>query len=608
MKFKIQHIPQILIDIILVTAALLLAFLLRFEGRIPPADWDVLRETMLAIVLIKIGTFYLSGLYERMWRYVSMKELNTLLRAVAISSLVIVILLFYIQRTAFPRTVIVIDALLTLLLVGGVRFGVRSIYEMRHHRSILAGSKPVLVFGAGDAGEMIVREMYKHPDMEFEPVGFVDDDLAKRGMRIRGVEVLGERKDIPELAKRYEVEEVIIAIPSAPGKVIREAVSLCEEVGVKCKTLPGVFELLNGSISLSQIRDVRVEDLLGREPVKINLDEVAAYLKDETVLVTGAGGSIGQELCRQIARFTPALIIALDQAGGGLDEVRGKLKKEFSDVNVVPLIVNIQDSSDVNFVFGKYQPTIVFHSAAYKHVPLMELNPVPAIKTNIFGTVDLARIAADHGAKKFVFISSHKANNPTTVMGVSKRVAELFFRSWGKNSGTCFVAVRFGNVFGSQGGVLSLFQEQIAKRGPVTVTHPDISRYFMTTAEACQLVIQAAAGGLGGEIYMLDMGEPVKIVDLAWNLIKLSGFEPDVDIPVKFVGLRPGDEVTEDLVGKDEKLVRTDHQKVFAVRAKAFDEDKFLRDLDELRTFTESHQLEAMDQKLKEMVPTYNPS
>ncbi|MFZ3063342.1 MAG: nucleoside-diphosphate sugar epimerase/dehydratase, partial [Actinomycetota bacterium] len=599
---------QILTDIVLVTAALLLAFLIRFEASIPAADWDILRGTILAIIIVKIGTFYLSGLYERMWRYVSMKELNTLLRAVAISSLAIVILLFYIQRTGFPRSVIVIDALLTLLLVGGVRFGVRSIYEMRHHRSILSGSRPVLIFGAGDAGEIIVREMYKHPDMEYEPVGFVDDDPAKRGMRIHGIEVLGGRKDISDLAKRYEVEEVVIAIPSAPSKIIREAVSLCEEAGVRCKTLPGVFELLNGSINLSQIRDVRVEDLLGREPVKINLDEVASYLKDETVLVTGAGGSIGQELCRQITRFKPASIIALDQAGGGLDEVRAKLRKEFPDVNVVPLIVNIQDSSDVNFVFEKYHPTVVFHSAAHKHVPLMELNPVPAIKTNIFGTVDLAKIASRQGVKKFVFISSHKANNPTTVMGVSKRVAELFFRSWGKESGTCFVAVRFGNVFGSQGGVLSLFQEQIAKGGPVTVTHPDVSRYFMTTAEACQLVIQAAADGQNGAIYMLDMGEPVKIVDLARNLIKLSGFEPDVDIPVKFVGLRPGDEITEELVGKDEKLVRTDHQKVFVVQEKDLDGKQFLKDLDELRTLTVNHQLEAMDQKLRKMIPTYNPS
>lgn len=404
------------------------------------------------------------------------------------------------------------------------------------------------------------------------------------------------------------MEEVVIAIPSAPSKIIREAVSLCEEAGVRCKTLPGVFELLNGSINLSQIRDVRVEDLLGREPVKINLDEVASYLKDETVLVTGAGGSIGQELCRQITRFKPASIIALDQAGGGLDEVRAKLRKEFPDVNVVPLIVNIQDSSDVNFVFEKYHPTVIFHSAAHKHVPLMELNPVPAIKTNIFGTIDLAKIASGQGVKKFVFISSHKANNPTTVMGVSKRVAELFFRSWGKESGTCFVAVRFGNVFGSQGGVLSLFQEQIARGGPVTVTHPDVSRYFMTTAEACQLVIQAAADGQNGAIYMLDMGEPVKIVDLARNLIKLSGFEPDVDIPVKFVGLRPGDEITEELVGKDEKLVRTDHQKVFVVQEKDVDGKQFLKDLDELRTLTANHQLEAMDQKLRKMIPTYNPS
>lgn len=608
LKFRWHHIPQILADIVLIAAALVVSFLIRFEGSVPPADLEILRNSILAIVLIKIGAFYFSGLYERMWRYASMKELMTLLKAVLISSLAMVILLFYIQRTGFPRSVVVIDAVLTILFVGGARFAVRTVYETRRHRSVLAGSKPVLIFGAGDAGEIIAREMFKHPDMEYDPVGFVDDNPTKQGMRIHGLQVLGTRQDISRLVDKHEVDEVIIAIPSAPSTVIREVVSTCDQAKVKCKTLPGVFELISGSVGLSEIRDVRVEDLLGRESVKMDLDEIASYLTGEVVLVTGAGGSIGAELCRQIAQFKPESIVALDQAGGGLTDAKQRLSKEFPDVPVIPLIVNIQDAADVGFVFERYHPTVVFHSAAHKHVPLMELNPVPAIKTNIFGTIDLAKIADKHGAKKFVFISSHKAINPTTVMGVSKRVAELFFRALGKRSKTCFVAVRFANVFGTQGGVLSLFQEQIAKGGPITVTHPDMSRYFMTTAEACQLVIEAAASGHGGEIFMLDMGEPVKIVDLAKNLIKLSGLEPEADIPIKFVGLREGDEIEEPLVAEDEKLVKTEHEKVFIVEEKPFNEEEFLKDLEELRRFTENHQVEAIEKKLNEIIPTYKSS
>ncbi len=606
MRPRWHNLPQAIVDAVLVTLALYTAFLIRFEFSVPVEDWQLLQRFILAVVLIKIGTFFLNGLYDRMWRYFSIRELNVLIRSIVISSLVIVVLLYFIVRTDFPRSVIAIDAALTLLFIGGARFAVRSTYEGRKHRGILAGSKPVLVFGAGDAGEMIVREMLKHTDMDYDPVGFVDDDSGKRGKRIHGVEVLGTRDDIPHLVERYEVQEVIIAIPSAESVVIREALDLCDKANVTAKTLPGVFELIDGRVELSQIRDVNVEDLLGREPVKIDLIEAETYLKDATVLITGAGGSIGSELGRQIARFEPGQIILLDHNENGIYRLGVEFKTKFPEMDFKSVIGDIKDIGLLDQVFEELKPQVVFHAAAHKHVPLMEENPWSAVYNNVIGSKNMIEVADRHNIDRFVLISTDKAVDPTGIMGTTKRLSEMVLQSKAKSSTTRFMAVRFGNVIGSDASVAPIFRKQIEEGGPVTVTHPDIKRYFMSISEATQLVLQAGAIGGDGEILMLDMGEPVKIIDLARNLIRLSGLDPDKDIEIKIIGLRNGDEMSEDIVGHNEELIRTKQDKVFIVSSNGFDRDKFAQDLEKLEQLIFSNEeADRINERMSFMVPSY---
>lgn len=609
MRFKLHHIPQMLADAVLVAASLFIAFFIRFDLSAPSAwprsDWNVFVGSLAAVVIVKLLVFFLNGLYDRMWRYVSIRELVVLFRAVVISSVVMVVLLFYIMRTGFPRSVVAIDAVLTLLFVGGARFGVRSFYELRRHRSVLESSKPVLVFGAGDAGEIIVREMLKHPDMEYDPVGFVDDDPAKLGRRIHGIEVLGSMKDIPHLVDKYEVEEVIVAIPSAPGRVIRDAVALCDEAGVSVKTLPGVFELIDGRVELSEIRDVRVEDLLGREPVKIDLTGTAHYLKDAVVLVTGAAGSIGSELCRQIARFQPKRLIMFDHNENDTYYLAVEFKAKHPELDCVTVIGDIKDEGFLEYTFARFKPQVVFHAAAHKHVPLMQENLSSAVANNVTGSRNLIEAADRHGVERFVLISTDKAVDPTGIMGTTKRIAEMVMQVKAPASATKFMAVRFGNVIGSNGSVATIFKKQIEQGGPVTVTHPDATRFFMSVTEATQLVLQAGAIGGHGEIFLLDMGEPVKIIDLARNLIRLSGFEPDTDIPIKIVGLRSGDELTEDLVGKHEELVKTVQEKVFVVKNGTFSTGPFLGDLAELEKLAALHDAAKINRQMERMIPTY---
>lgn len=606
MKFRLHHIPQILADTVLISAALFLAFLMRFEGSVPAAEFDIFRTSIAAIVLIKLIVFFLSGLYDRMWRYVSIRELYALLKAAVASELAIVVFLFTIQRSGFPRSVVAIDAVLTVLFVGGARFAVRSIYETRKHRSVLAGSKPVLVFGAGDAGEMIVREMLKHPDMEYDPVGFVDDDVAKRGRRIHGIEVLGTHEDIPRLADKYEVEEIIVAIPSAPSRVIREAMALCDQAGVTCKTLPGVFELIDGRVELSQIRAVKVEDLLGREPVRIDLTDASHYLQGACVLVTGAAGSIGSELCRQIARFAPERLILFDHNENDLYFLAVELGAKQPSLKFKTVVGDIKDVGFLDNTFARFRPEVVFHAAAHKHVPLMQENPSAAVSNNVTGSRNVIEMADRYKVGRFVLISTDKAVDPTGIMGTTKRISEMVMQARASSSKTKFMAVRFGNVIGSNGSVAPVFKRQIEQGGPVTVTHPEATRYFMSVSEATQLVLQAGALGGNGEIFMLDMGEPVRIIDLARNLIRLSGFEPEVDIPIKIIGLRAGDEINEDLVGKNEKLVKTARDKVFVVEnGVSVNQDGFPEDLEKLEHLVDKHDVDKIHQQMAHMIPSY---
>jgi FlaA1/EpsC-like NDP-sugar epimerase len=452
---------------------------------------------------------------------------------------------------------------------------------------------------------MIVREMLKHPDVEYDPVGFVDDDPTKKGRRIHGVEVLGTHNDITDLAGRYEIEEVVIAIPSAPSHVIRDAVALCDRAGVKCKTLPGVFEMIDGRVELSLIRDVKVEDLLGREPVKIDLAEAAMCINDANILVTGAAGSIGSELCRQISRFDPRELILLDHNENDIYFLMDELRNKHPELNFKVIIGDIKDEELIDYIFAQRRPQVVFHAAAHKHVPLMQENPAAAVSNNVSGTRVVVDAADKYKVERFVLISTDKAVDPTGIMGTTKRISEMVMQVKDKISDTKYMAVRFGNVIGSNGSVVPVFKKQIELGGPVTVTHPEATRYFMSVSEATQLVMQSGAIGKGGEIFVLDMGEPVKIIDLARNLIKLSGFEPDVDIPIKITGLRPGEVLTEDLIGQYEELIKTVQDKVMVIKDSGFEHARFIEDVTELEMLVKSHDYEKIHSKMKSMVPSY---
>ncbi len=605
MRFRLSHLPQILFDAAILVFSLFASFLIRFEGGIPTSDWQLFKRAVFVVVLLKLIVFFVSGLYDRMWRYVSTRELRVLIIDVLIGSTLAVVPLYYISQTGFPRSVLIIDALLTILLVGGTRFAARYLYELQKHRSVMAESKPVLIFGAGDSGEVIVREMLKHPEVKYDPVGFVDDDPAKQGRRIHGIQVLGTHRDLLHLAAKYEVEEIVIAIPSAPSSVIRDTVSMCDDAGVACKTLPGVFELIDGTVDLNQIRDVNVEDLLGREPVKIDVKEAEAYLANSVVLVTGGAGSIGGELCRQIVRFGPKKLIVLDHNENDTYYLLLELKAKYPDLDLVIIIGDIKDAPLIDYLFADYKPDVVFHAAAHKHVPLMQENITAAVSNNVTGSKNLIHAAEKHGVKRFVLISTDKAVDPTGIMGTTKRIAEMVMQSACQSCHTKFMAVRFGNVIGSNGSVAPIFRKQIEAGGPVTVTHPEATRYFMSVSEAVKLVMQAGAIGQGGEVFLLDMGEPVKIVELARNLIRLSGLQPDVDIKIEFTGLRSGDEITEDLVGKQETVVKTKQEKVLIVVDGRFDYRSFMKDLDVLETLTAKHDVTGINSQMEKMVPTY---
>jgi FlaA1/EpsC-like NDP-sugar epimerase len=609
-KFRLSHLPQIITDAVILTASLYISFLLHFNFSIPDSEWQIFKNTFFIIVIIKLFVFFVSGLYDRMWRYVSTRELRVLVIDVAIGSALAVIPLYFISQTGFSRAVIIVDALLSVLLVGGARFSVRYIYELQKHRSVMAESKPALIFGAGDSGEVIVREMLKHPEVKYDPVGFVDDDPAKQGRRIHGVQVLGTHKDILRIAAKHEIEELVIAIPTAPSSVIRDAVALCDEAGIKCKTLPGVFELIDGTVDLNQIRDINVEDLLGREPVKIDVAEAKAYLNGAVVLVTGGAGSIGSELCRQIIRFEPKKLIIFDHNENDTYYLLLELKEKYPDLDLNVIIGDIKDMALLEHVFKKERPDVVFHAAAHKHVPLMQENIVAAVGNNVTGSKNLMRAAEKFNVKRFVLISTDKAVDPTGIMGTTKRIAEMILQSRFKHTDadTKFMAVRFGNVIGSNGSVAPIFMKQIEAGGPVKVTHPEATRYFMSTSEAVKLVLQAGAIGKGGEVFLLDMGEPVKIIDLARNLIRLSGLRPDVDIKIEFMGLRPGEAITEDLVGTTETVAKTKQDKVLAVQDGGFDYEKFLTELDALEKMASKYQVEQVDEQMHKMVPTYKRS
>jgi FlaA1/EpsC-like NDP-sugar epimerase len=606
----------LLADIFFVAVAAISAFVIRFDTF---QVWPHLAQAWFLIplaIIIRPPLFYLFGLYRRMWNYASVNEVLSIVGAVLAGSVIMAVLIWGFGLplgivTGFPRSVLIIEGMLSLLLLGGTRFALRIMAGQKTSekgaalRRMPQAQKRVLVVGAGDAGAMIVREMRANPGLGLMPVGFIDDDVVKQGMRIHNVPVLGTRDDISGLVAQHAIEEVIIAMPTAPGRVLREFRAICEGVGVRYKTIPGIYELLDGSVSVGQIRDVQLEDLLRREPIAIDLEEVGRFLAGARVLVTGAGGSIGQELCRQIARYDPQRLILLDKGETSIFYIHRELVARFPYLHIAPLVCDIRDKKKIEQIMGRYTPTVVFHSAANKHVPLMEVNVDEAVTNNVIGTQNLIEASQKHGVKRFVLISTDKAVNPRSVMGASKRVAEMLIQEMARRNGRAFVAVRFGNVLGSSGSVIPIFKAQIAAGGPITVTHPEARRYFMTIPEAVQLVIQTAAMGKGGEIFVLDMGEQIRILDLAMDLIALSGLEPGQDIDIVYTELRPGEKLCEELFREGERVGITKHEHIFIAEADDFDGEALREGVLELERLTREMDGEGVKRKLKELVPEY---
>jgi len=596
-------------DIIIVNAALYLGLIIRFEGEVPKVCMDVFFESVIPLTIIQIAVFFFFRFYSSLWQYASIDELLQIAFGTMTAALVSLAYGFFFDKMQ-SRTVYFIAWMLMFFACGGVRMGYRILRRYRH-LGLTGFLRPksrrrVMVVGAGYAGSVLIKELQDRHWTRVMPVVVIDDSVKKQNSRIHGIPVYGGKDKIDEATKKFGVDEIIIAIPSATKKEMQELISICAKTECRVRMLPSIEEFINGEVHLNKLRDVNIEDLLGRDEVKLNTDEICGYLKDEVVLVTGGGGSIGSELCRQIARFSPKQLLILDIYENNAYELQLELKRKYGDkLNLEVLIASVRDKGRMEYIFKTYKPGVVFHAAAHKHVPLMEVNPTEAIKNNVFGTLNTAECADKYGVKKFVLISTDKAVNPTNIMGASKRIAEMLIQSMSINSRTEFAAVRFGNVLGSNGSVVPLFKKQIEAGGPVTVTHKDITRYFMTITEAAQLVLEAGSMAKGGEIFILDMGEPVKILDLAENLIRLSGLVPNQDIKIEFTGLRPGEKLYEELLMAEEGLTATKHEKIFISKPISIDNEQMKEELDNLRRLMIGN-CQEIGEHMERLVPTYN--
>jgi FlaA1/EpsC-like NDP-sugar epimerase len=595
-----HRIWQLVADGALVAAAWWLAFELRFDHGVPPYYDTLFKRTLLIVVGIKLLVFILFGFYDRWWRYVSTRDMWGAARGVTVASLVADVTVYFASPVAdvrLPRSIAVMDWLLLLAFIAGSRLIARSVFERPPPGRLVARGKEVLVIGAGEAARDTIREMHRNPQLGYTPIGLVDDDPRKKNIRIHGVRVLGTTADLPHLLRDNKPDEILIAVPSASGEFRRAVVTTTRELGVPVKTLPGLHELISAEIDLAvQIRPVQVEDVLGRDPVDVDLDLAAPYVEGKTVLVTGAGGSIGSELCRQLTRLGPQRLILVELGETALFEIERELVDERGFSAAVPVLADVGNATKMRQVFERYEPSVVFHAAAYKHVPLMEANPLESVRNNALATKVVADAAVEYGAHRFVLVSTDKAVNPKTVMGQSKAVCEWVVEAYGarEDIATRFVAVRFGNVLGSSGSVIPIFRRQIEKGGPLTVTHPEMTRFFMTIPEAASLVIQSGAMGGEGHVFVLDMGDPVKIVELAEQMIRLSGKDPD-EIGIDFVGARPGEKLHEELWGASETVVATAHPKIRRVSGPVVDAVWLEDELGELERLVEAGEtLEAV--------------
>jgi FlaA1/EpsC-like NDP-sugar epimerase len=596
----------ILGHLLLFACAYVGAFLLRFDFSVPHRDAEVALRLLPLVILVKLVVFRLFGHYRGWWKYVGLSDLVDLAKAGFGSSLCLAAIIYSVFGISIlPRSILVIDLVLTVVFVGVARMSPRLVREVLRPMSARRDAKRVCIIGADNNGEALLHQIQNDESLPYQVVAFLDDDPSKRGSSIHRVPVLGGPELLPKVAEDLGVTEVILASPPATGERMRRLVEVSRLAGTHMRTLPGLDDVLQGRINVRQVREIKIEDLLRRSARRLDRGLVAEFLHEKTVIVTGAGGSIGSEICRQVARFAPRRLVLIERFENALFEIERELRGQYPRLDLVPAIADVGDRTRMEAVFRENRPDAVFHAAAHKHVPLVELNPGEGVKNNIYGTRVCAELSDEHGVSAFVLISTDKAVRPSSVMGGTKRVAELLVQGMAKRSKTKFLCVRFGNVLGSNGSVVPIFQEQIRAGGPVTVTHPEMQRYFMTIPEASGLVLQAAAMGEGGEVFVLDMGEPVKIVDLARDLIRLSGLRPDIDIPIVFTGVRPGEKLSEQLTLDEEQAAKTRHEKIWIGRVATLEWEVLERHLAELRELADGGSDEAIIAKLEEIVPEF---
>ena len=602
-SYKVRQVSLWALDMCGILISVLVSMILTWKYK--SLDINTIILPLIVYMLIHTISFKLFKCYSSLWRYAGEEELVSILSA----CLVYVIPVYIAHRLIGIDYSILFYVVSTILIIGytgGLRLVYRTGRRFKTRMIVSQDSQRVLVVGAGSAGQMIINELKENPQLKKVPVGIIDDDINKIGRVIHNVKILGNTSQVKEIVEKENVDEIILAMANVDKARKSEIINICKETKCKLKTIPGIYEIIDGKVDIKKIRDVDIEDLLGREPIKVNMEEMSGYIEERTVLVTGGGGSIGSELCRQIASFNPKHLIIVDNYENNAYAIQQELIRKYEGkLNLSTIIASIREYKRMDEIFNEYKPDVVFHAAAHKHVPLMENSPSEAIKNNIFGTLNVARLADKYSVKRMVLISTDKAVNPTNIMGATKRAAEMIIQTINKNSETEFVAVRFGNVLGSNGSVIPLFKKQIAEGGPVTITHPDIIRYFMTIPEAVQLVLQAGAMAKGGEIFILDMGEPVKIVDLANNLIRLSGFEPGVDIKIEYSGLRAGEKLYEELLMSEEGLTKTANSKIFIGKPVEFDTKKVIHNLEILKKIVDNEDVELIDSVMRAFVTTY---
>ena len=615
-------------DIIIIIASLYLSYLVKFDFRIPGYMIYGLYLCLPLFLGVKLPVFYFSDLYRGMWRYTSIPDLINTVKASSFATLIITaIIIFRYNFDGFSRSVFIIDWAFTIFFIACFRLCVRFYFEktangennlknlsfkyfkekILHRKNKVA--KNLIIIGAGNCGEQIFREIRNNRGVRYNVAGFLDDNPTKIGKKIHGVTVLNTIENLVPAARMVEAHEVLIAIPSATADQMRTIVQVCKQSNLKFKTIPNMGELINGNVAVSSIRDISFRDLLGRKSVELDQEGIGSYLNNQVVLVTGAGGSIGAELCRQICRFKPGKLILYERAETALYEIEYELTKYFKDVEIISFLADVQDSVHLNKIMGKFMPNTLFHAAAYKHVPMLENHPWKAVQNNILGTVKVVDAARKFNVERFVFVSTDKAVYPTSVMGASKRIAEMYVQCQNVYHGaeTKFITVRFGNVAGSAGSVIPLFKRQIKEGGPLTVTHRDVTRYFMTIPESCQLILQAGLMGNGGEIFILDMGTPVKIIDMARDMIRLHGLEPDVDIKIEIIGLRPGEKLFEELFTDKEELKSTEHDKIMVLNGSRFNLKRLNGHLERLERLAGEYEHEGILRELMEVLPHFTP-